>query len=236
MLHVQHFVEEHVFDGVARHGGPVQPAVHNDLIECRIEAAELCPPGPVAPAKPRTMQPPAEIPAVEAGEHRREIVNGSARLRPDAAASGAAKRGNAPPSPRQEDKLAIGAKDFAGRATPINARQENGRGRFQDRRGRPAQGIRKAYASGFFSQAYGVHQIGVRIKFHFKARRTPPATQTRINPLKDRGASGNGTGTFGCASHCGLRRTGGGAFSLMASAASLIASLVASMASFRLSL
>ncbi|PYU21589.1 MAG: hypothetical protein DMG32_20215 [Acidobacteria bacterium] len=72
--------------------------------------------------------------------------------------------------------MAIGAHDFGGGAPAINARQENRRGGFQNRGGGPAQGIRQAHVSGFFSQAYGVHQIGVRIKFHFKSRRTSAAT------------------------------------------------------------
>src|SRR6266568_4814480 len=100
MLHVQHFVEEHIFNGVAGHGGPVQPAVHNDLVEGRIEAAELRAPGPVAPAEPGPMQSSAEIVPVEAGEHGREVVNRSAWTQFDTAAPSAAECSDAPASSR----------------------------------------------------------------------------------------------------------------------------------------
>src|SRR5689334_8639442 len=92
MLHVQHFVEKHVFEGVARDRSLVQPAVHDDLIERRIEAAELGAPGAAAPAEPRAMKPSAEVAPVEPSKHGREIVNRSARAGVDAAAPGAAKR------------------------------------------------------------------------------------------------------------------------------------------------
>src|SRR5437879_6322355 len=100
MLHVQHFVEEHVFNGAAGHGGPVQPAVHNDLVERRIEAAELRAPGAVAPAEPGAMQSCAEVVPVEAGKHGRQIVNRSAGAQFDTAAPGAAECGDAPASSR----------------------------------------------------------------------------------------------------------------------------------------
>src|SRR5580693_8177672 len=95
MLDVQHFVEEHVFHGIARHRGAIEPAVHHDLIERRIETAELGAPGAAAPAEPGTMQASAEIPPVEPGEHRREIVNRAVRSALDAPAASAAKFGDA---------------------------------------------------------------------------------------------------------------------------------------------
>jgi hypothetical protein len=65
MLDVEHFVEEHVFHSIPGDRGLVEPAVHHDLIERGIEAAELRTPSPIAPAELRPMQTPAKIPPVE---------------------------------------------------------------------------------------------------------------------------------------------------------------------------
>src|SRR5438445_13900797 len=113
MLHMQHFVEEHVFNGVAGHAGPVQPPVHDDLVECRIEAAELRAPGPAAPAEPGAMQTSAEVVPVEASKHGRQIVNLSAGAEFDTAAPKAAEWCEAPQKCRPKTQLPVGANEFA---------------------------------------------------------------------------------------------------------------------------
>ncbi len=74
MLHVQHFVEEDVLDDEGRHGGAVETAIQDDLVECGIEAAELGAPVAAAPAKARAAQTPGKIAAIQASKHGREIV------------------------------------------------------------------------------------------------------------------------------------------------------------------
>src|SRR5690348_17791092 len=61
MLDVQHFVREHVFDGVPGNTSAVEPAVQDDLIERRVEAAELSAPSAVAPTEARAMQASFEV-------------------------------------------------------------------------------------------------------------------------------------------------------------------------------
>src|SRR5690348_3915753 len=236
MLDVQHFVKEHVFDGVPGNTSAVEPAVQDDLIERRVEAAELSAPSAVAPTEARAMQASFEVAPIEAREHRGEVVDRAAGACAHAAAARAAKRGDTTARARQEHEAAISAENFEGRAAAVNAGQENGGGGLEYGQRRAAQSVRQTHVRGFITQANGVHQVGVGIKLDFEARRAPAATQTRIEALEDGGAAGNGTWAFECAFHCGLRRTGGGAFSLMASAASRMASLVASMASSRFSL
>src|ERR1700692_4702780 len=92
VLDVQHFVEEHVLYSKARHHGAIEPTIHHNLVECGIEAAELGAPGPRAPAQAGSVQPAAEVAAIEARKHGRQVVNRAARTAFNAPAPRAALR------------------------------------------------------------------------------------------------------------------------------------------------
>src|SRR5690242_5157096 len=145
VLDVQHFVKEHVFNGVLWHASTVEPAVHDDLIERGIEAAELCAPGAVAPAESWAMQASFEISAIEAREHGSEIVDRATGSGLHAASARATKRGDTAAGARQEDEAAVSAENVEGRAAAVNAGQENGGGGLEYGQRRAAQSVRQTH-------------------------------------------------------------------------------------------
>ncbi len=65
MLLVQHLVEQDIRDHIFGNVAPVEPPVDYNLMERRIEAAELRSPGSRAPAQPRMRQAIFEIAPVQ---------------------------------------------------------------------------------------------------------------------------------------------------------------------------
>src|SRR5258708_10518543 len=53
MLHVQHFVEQNIFDDKLRNGGMIHAAIEQNLVGAGIVAAELAAPTAIAPAEMR---------------------------------------------------------------------------------------------------------------------------------------------------------------------------------------
>ena len=137
VLDVQHFVEEHVLDGKTRHHGAIEPAIHHNLIECGIEAAELGAPGARAPAQAGPVQPAAEVAAIEARKHGRQIVNRAARAGFNAAAPRAAQRVDAAARGRRNGVAPVGRQQFSRRAPPVDSRKQDGGGGLENHRAAP---------------------------------------------------------------------------------------------------
>ncbi len=74
MLHMKHFVVKDIADNIFRNTRSIETAIHNDLVECRIEAAQLCPPCPTTPGKARHHQGAVEILAVQATKQHKQVV------------------------------------------------------------------------------------------------------------------------------------------------------------------
>src|SRR2546423_7831222 len=68
MLHVQHFVEQHVFDSELRHARTIHAAVQQDVLWTWVVAAELPAPCALAPANVRSPQLSCKIFYVQAGQ------------------------------------------------------------------------------------------------------------------------------------------------------------------------
>src|SRR5207245_2038096 len=74
MLHVQHFVVQDIFHHKRRQLGAVQARIDEDLIEARVEAAELRAPRSRAPAQERPVQSPGKILPIQSGKQARKIM------------------------------------------------------------------------------------------------------------------------------------------------------------------
>lgn len=83
MLQVEHLVVKDVGDDVFGNVFSVELTIDDDLLERGIEAAELTPPQALAPAEAWERERVAEVSAIEAREHWRQIVvrSGRAMLR-----------------------------------------------------------------------------------------------------------------------------------------------------------
>lgn len=68
MLLVEHLVVKHVGHDVLGHAGAVELPVDDDLIQRRIEAAQLRPPGAAAPAEARSGKHTLEVVVVQSFE------------------------------------------------------------------------------------------------------------------------------------------------------------------------
>ena len=242
VFHVQHFMIEDEFHRVGRHIRMIQPPVHYNLIERRIETSKLGTPGPCAPSKTRAGKLSCKIFPIERREHRREIVSRAIGPMIDAARAFQSHSSYVPPRRVSQRILAIEIAQIRGDAPPVHLTEKDGRRSFNDRHRSVPQNIGKPNARDIVPQAHGVREIGVRIEFDHKIRRPSLASQTRENALKypvapwKRGRLGPLFLEQFKLNHCGFLRTGGGAISFAAFSTSLAASCVASMASSRLSL
>lgn len=74
VLDVQHFVVKDIRDNIFRNTWPIETAIYNDLVECRLEAAQLRPPCTGTPGKARRHQATIEILAIQAIKQHEEVV------------------------------------------------------------------------------------------------------------------------------------------------------------------
>ena len=184
VLDVKHLVEEDVFDDEGGDGGAVQAAIQDDLIEGGIEEAQLGAPTAAAPAEARAAQAPAKIAAIEAREHRREIVRPAFGDAGEGASAGAAKLIHAAARGRRQREAAVGFERLARSAPAEDAREKKNGGGFDDGRGRAAQRVGKAHVRDVVAQANGVRQAGVGIKLDDELRRAAVSAQTRVQAVK----------------------------------------------------
>ena len=74
VLDMQHFVVKDIRDNILRNTWAVETAIHNDLVERRIEAAQLRPPCTATPGKARGHQGAFEILLIQAIKQHEEVV------------------------------------------------------------------------------------------------------------------------------------------------------------------
>ncbi len=74
VLDMEHFVVKDIRDKIFRNTWAVETAIHNDLVECRVEAAQLRPPCTATPGKTGHHQGAIEILAVQATKQHKQVV------------------------------------------------------------------------------------------------------------------------------------------------------------------
>src|ERR1700719_1374080 len=248
MLHVQHFVKQHVRDDVPRHPGPIQASIQQDVIRSGIVAAKLPPPAAMAPADLWPSQFALKILAVQLLKHFLEVE--AAPLRTCSSGPDTSSAHLMDPCARavRAGIFKIRSGEHGWGLVSVNPRQEQRCRTFQYLKWRAEQEVREAHVKAFLASADSQHQAAVGIELDPKARRSPLKTQARKHTLKQSGSAGN----MGLRSshrfrravlvpcrnsrHQFFRRNGGGATAFLAFSASFMASRVPSIASSKLSL
>lgn len=184
MLHVQHLMKKHVFDGKARHAGTVHPPIQQNVIRPRIIAAELAAPGTMTPSNARPLQRSREIPGIQFVKHFVQIKMTALR-------TGCAWPHTPTPqaidpraSAMRASVLEISGSQLRWGFTAIDTGQQERRRAFDHRPRSAAQQIRQAHQNEFFAAANGQDQAAVRIKLDAKARRPALTAEAREHPLK----------------------------------------------------
>ena len=107
MLLVEHLVIQDVSDDVLRNSRSVELPVDDDLVQRRIEAAQLRAPRAAAPAEARARKRAPKVGVIQPVEERREIVMLSGRLVRDAARPALALQQDALPRGTRVGELAV---------------------------------------------------------------------------------------------------------------------------------
>src|SRR5580658_7882489 len=234
VLYVEHFVEQDVSDYVRRNSFVVQLAIQNDLIQGRVEAAQLGSPDAPAPPQPRPRKGTLKIRLVQLVKQRLQIVVGAHGTMLHAARPATAIDRDSLPGGSRRRKKSVDFQQIGGRASPIQASQKDGSDRFDGEVRRAAHHVGEPHVGRVLAQPDRVGEVRVGMIFDHELRRAPRATQARIDALKNPLAAGNRTsGPLRRAarlSHC-FRLTGGACDSFSASVMSSSASFVPAIAS-----
>ena len=234
VLLVEHLVVKDVGDHVFRDAGAIELAIDDDLIESRIEAAQLRAPGAAAPADAREGKRTLEILLVQLFEERREIVVRARGLVGDAAGAALALLQDARAGGASVRELAVEFDEFVGRPPTIQSAEQNRGDRLYHGPRRFLQNVRNSDACRALAQPNRVREIGVGMIFDDELRRTSFAAEPGIDAMENLGASGHEPVMRlmgGRAPHCGFLRTGAGRAVFSAFSASEMASFVPSIAS-----
>ena len=184
VLDVQHFVVKDIGDYIFGDRFIVEIAIHYDLIERWIEAAELGAPPSLAPAQPRRRQRGAEIPAIQSVEQRFQIVVGARR---------AMLHSPGPPLAQHEEpaacrtgirELTVRLNQLDGSAPPVKTAQQDRRDSLHYSPRCPSQNVGEPNVRGIVAQANGVGQISIGMIVDYEARWPARASKPSIHSLE----------------------------------------------------
>ncbi len=130
---MEHLVIEDQFHGVRWDLRMIQAAVHHDLIERRIEAAEHGTPGARTPCETWPVEKTAEILAIDCLEHGAEVMRGSIRAVRQATRPILANARDVLSRGVRQRELAIDVPNLAREAASVQLCQQNRSRCFDDR-------------------------------------------------------------------------------------------------------